>query len=141
MNSKDHTSSSVPAGRKPYTKPRLISYGHVKDVVQGGGGTKTNDGGAGGPSTKPCWIAEALYGVDAPRTLLLRAWLSEGYDQRRPWWLLVSLYLVFGRSIARLIQRGRIPARLFVPLFDRLVVKANDDTAPTVKYGGRTRVR
>jgi hypothetical protein len=53
MNSKDHKSNSEPTGRKPYTKPRLISYGHVKDVVQGGGGTKMNDGGGGGPSTRP----------------------------------------------------------------------------------------
>ena len=52
MDSKDHTSSSVPAGRKPYTKPRLIPYGHVKDIVQGGG-AKNNDGGGAGPNTKP----------------------------------------------------------------------------------------
>ena len=52
MNAKDDTSSSVPTGRKLYTKPRLISYGHVKDIVQGGG-SKNNDGGGGGPNTKP----------------------------------------------------------------------------------------
>jgi hypothetical protein len=53
MNSKDHTPRPVPTGRKPYSKPRLISFGHVKDIVQGGGGTKNNDGGPGLPSTRP----------------------------------------------------------------------------------------
>ena len=52
MNSGHPTSSSVPTGRKPYTKPRLIAYGHVKDIVQGGG-SKNNDGGGANPNTKP----------------------------------------------------------------------------------------
>jgi len=28
----------APGARKPYAKPRLVSYGHVKDIVQGTGG-------------------------------------------------------------------------------------------------------
>lgn len=138
MNRTDYkTEGKIPPGRKPYGKPRLIFYGHVKDIVQGGGGTKTNDAGTHN-ATKPCWIAEALYGVDAPRTLLLRGWLSEAYDQRRRWWLVISLYMRFGRTVAGLIRSGRIPAGLFVPLFDYLFVKANDDTAQMLKQGRRT---
>ena len=127
MNRTDQKTKGVtPPRRKPYSKPRVISYGHVKDIVRGGGGTKAD---GPGHATKACWIAEALYGVDAPRTLLLRAWLSEAYDQERKGWPLISVYIRFGQTVARLIRRGRIPSRLFVPLFDFLVVKANDDTA------------
>ena len=142
MNHIDHELEHVkpiPAPRKPYTKPRLTYYGHVKDIVQGGLGEGA-DGGALGHS-KVCWIAEALYGVDTPRTLLVRGWLSEAYDQRGRWRFLISLYRTFGRSVAGLIQSGRIPARLFVPLFDSLVVKANDDTARRLKHGRRPRIR
>ena len=56
--------------RKPYTPPRLIAYGHITDIIQGGTGHGVD---AGGGHSKNCWIAEALYGVDDPRTRLLRA--------------------------------------------------------------------
>ena len=126
---------STPPHRKPYEKPRLRSYGHVKDIVQGGGGTKNNDGGPGGASTKPCWIAEALYGVDAPRTLLLRGWLVRAYDQKRRGWPLISLYKWFGPRLADLIQTRRIPSWPFARLFGYLVIRANDDTARMLKRG------
>jgi len=32
--------------RKPYTKPRLVSHGHVSDVVKGAAGAR-GDGAAG----------------------------------------------------------------------------------------------
>jgi hypothetical protein len=107
----------------------------VKDIVQGGVGVGA-DGGALGHS-KVCWIAEALYGVDTPRTLLVRGWLTEVYDQKRRWWFLISLYRTFGRPVAGLIRRGSVPAQLFIPLFDYLVVKANHDTARMLKQRRR----
>lgn len=127
MNSNHQTTSSVPPSRKPYVKPRLTCYGHVRDIVQGGGGTR-NDATTHNNS-KSCWIAEALYGVDAPRTLVLRAWLSQAREQKRRGWFLISLYARFGRTVADRIRSGHIPARLFLPLFDYLFVKANDHTA------------
>jgi len=110
--------------RKPYSPPRLVAYGHVKDIIQGstGGG---NDG-VGGHS-KQCWIAEALYGADDARTLLLRARLTVVYDERRFGWRFVVLYRMFGRGMARLISTGVLPAMLFLPLFDTLVEKAMAD--------------
>jgi len=126
MNQKENSSGPTPPPTgKPYTPPRLISYGHVKDIVQGstGGG---NDG-VGGHS-KQCWIAEALYGADDARTLILRAWLTVVYDERRAGWMFVAVYRMFGRSAARLISTGVLPAKLFQPLFDTLVEKAMADT-------------
>ena len=112
--------------RKPYSPPHVVSYGHVKDIVQGstGGG---NDGS--GTHSKSCWIAEALYGPHDPRTHLLRAWVTVVYDERRPGWMFVGLYRVFGRSAAALITRGILPRVLFQPLFDTLVEKALADSA------------
>jgi hypothetical protein len=124
----DKTGSTPQPPAKPYTPPRIVSYGHVKDLVQG------NQGGgldASGGHSKQCWIAEALYGADDPRTHLLRAWLTVVHDQRRPGWMFVVLYRVCGRGTARLISSGALPARWFRPLFDSLVDRALAD-APRV---------
>ncbi|MGB7218034.1 MAG: hypothetical protein WBD07_04415 [Vicinamibacterales bacterium] len=117
--------SQTADSRKPYTKPQLISYGHVKDIVQGSGGAM---GDGGGNMSRMCWVADAIYGESSPRTTLLRAWLTRAYDERRRWWLLISVYRVCGRTVAGLIRRGHFPRRLFVPLFDYLLIQANDDT-------------
>ena len=121
MSDSDTDQAAPSPTRKPYTPPHLITYGHVKDIVQGTGGKKKD---FSPPNSKSCWIAEALYGVEDPRTLLLRAWVSSIYDERRPGWMFVSLYRAFGRGTAELINRGVLPRRLVQPLFDALVEKA-----------------
>ena len=115
-----------PPARKPYSHPRVVSYGHVKDIVQGSIGPG-NDGS--GTHSKQCWIAEALYGAHDSRTYLLRAWLTVIYDERRRGWMLVGLYRLFGRRTAALITGGILPRMLFQPLFDTLVEKAMADSA------------
>ena len=120
-----HSENDAPkpsAGRKPYTPPRVISYGHVKDIIQGDTGKHAD--GPGVLSKSQCWIAEVLYGVNDPRTLLLRAWLSAAHDQRRAGWWCIALYRRFGQTTANLIARGYLPRQLFQPLFDKLVEKA-----------------
>lgn len=121
--SENHESSDSTAQpvRKPYSPPRLVAYGHVKDIVQGGTGM---GGDAPDHSKTPCWIAEVLYGAADPRTRLLRGWLIAIYEERRSGWMFVALYRRFGRSTAALIDRGLLPRQLFQPLFDMLVEKA-----------------
>ena len=118
---------------KPYSAPRLISYGHVKDIVQGGG-TRANDPGTG-RATKPapCWVAEALFGVDDARTMLLRAWLSEILVHKRRGWRLVSMYIACGPRVADLLQRGRLPRRPFLRGFDALTRRAFDESVAVAK--------
>ncbi len=124
------TTPKPSAPRKPYSSPRLVSYGHVKDIVQGGGGKKFDAGGSqGAGNSKSCWIAEALYGVDDARTHLLRAWLAVAYDERRAGWPFIALYSKFGRPVADLIRRGYLPRTPFRLLFDVLVEKALDARA------------
>jgi hypothetical protein len=122
------------AQRKPYATPRLVCYGSVKELIQGGGGSV----GDAGAHTKPlCWVAEALYGVYAPRTTLLRAWLSQEYVQKGRWWLFAALYRRCGRTVANSIHRGRLPRRWLRPLFDFLVDRAFDESARAIKAAGR----
>lgn len=119
--------------RKPYASPRLVSYGHVKDVIQGGGGMMSDATGTPpGGMSKPCWVAEELYGVQDPRTLLLRAWLMLAYDERRRGWVFIALYQRFGREAANLIRRGCLPRGVFRRAFDVLVDKALDERARAI---------
>lgn len=116
----------TPARKKPYTSPRLISYGHVKDIVQGSTGPMTGDGSS---TTKPCWVAETLYGPNDCRTLVLRDWLSVVYAQRRRGWQLVALYGKYGRAVASAVACGRLPRIVFRALFDRLAQRAFTECA------------
>src|SRR5579864_3391515 len=90
------------ASKKKYERPQLVCYGAVAQLTRGGGGNG-NDGG--GVHTKLCWIAEAIYGVDAPRTELVRVWLSECHEEGEPWSLVVvPLYRRFGQRIAAILH-------------------------------------
>jgi hypothetical protein len=120
--------------RKPYTVPRVISYGSVKEIVQGGGGTGLD---AGGAHTKTCWVAEALYGVDDPRTTLVRAWVTRQYAEKGRWWMFAALYSRYGRAVANSIYRGRLPRQWVRPLFDFLVNTAFDESARAIKATSR----
>ena len=125
---KQTPASKPPAHRKQYAPPRLVSYGPVKDIVQGNTGSM-NDSGA---TKAQCWIAEALYGVEDPRTLTLRWWLTSVYDGRQRGWMFVALYRRIGRRVAASIRAGRLPRRALLPLFDVLAEKAFDASARMV---------
>lgn len=112
------------ASKKKYQIPRLKYYGNVVQLTRGGGGT----GNDAGRHTKHCWIAEALYGVDAPRTQLIRAWLIECYDRHEPWSLVaVPLYRRFGERVAAFLRSYPAFKRAFRPLFDLGVKRAHRD--------------
>jgi hypothetical protein len=121
--------SQPPAGkRKPYAAPRLISYGHVKDIVQGSTGNKA-DAGTTKQSGAPCWIADVLYGVDDPRTLVLRAWLTDIRARKDRGWPWVAMYIAVGRQVAALTRRATALRFVLRPLFDALAVQAFDNRA------------
>jgi hypothetical protein len=121
--------ATSPSGRKPYQPPTLISYGHVKDIVQTGGGGM---GDGTNTSKSMCWVAEAIYGVDDARTLVLRSWLTAVHAGRQRGWVFVELYRRFGERAAGLIRGGLVPRATLRPLFDFLAEKAFDHSARTI---------
>jgi hypothetical protein len=135
MSHSNNDAEKPSSARKPYTPPRVISYGHVKDIIQGDTGKHAD--GPGVLSKSTCWIADVLYGANDARTLLLRAWLATAYDQRRPGWQCIALYRRFGETTANLIARGYLPRQLFQPLFDRLVDRALNEWAFAVAVARR----
>jgi len=117
----NETPQKQPAPKKPYTLPKVIAFGSLKEIVQGFNGTHT-DGAPG--DTKNCWIAEALYGERDPRTFLLRSWMTGIYDARRSGWPLVALYRRTGPALARAIRATPFLRRGFRVVFDTLLGKA-----------------
>jgi len=122
------SSQESEAGKKKYEGPQLVCYGTVTKLTRGGGGHGAD--GSGHPHTKACWIAEVIYGVDAPRTQLIRAWLTECYDRREPWSLVVvPLYRRFGQRVAAFLRSWPVFKNVFRPLFDLGVRRAHRDCA------------
>lgn len=114
------------AGKKKYENPRLVCYGTVAKLTRGNAGGGAD--GTGHPHTKHCWIAEVIYGVDAPRTQLVRAWLTECYERREPWSrIVVPLYSRFGQRIAAFLRSYPAFKGVFRPLFDLGVRRAHRD--------------
>src|SRR5579862_190004 len=90
--------------KRKYKAPRLICYGDVATVTRGSGG-HVPDGASGTSKPAHCWIAEVIYGIDTPRTQLIRTWLTECYQRREPWSLIVvPLYRRFGLRIAPFLR-------------------------------------
>jgi hypothetical protein len=129
MNNSNDDDALRPRG-KAYATPRLVCYGSVKDLIQGGGGTKKD---TDNQNTKSCWVAEALYGVHDPRTALIRAWLPWAAAHSRGWRCFAAVYSGCGRFVAALVHRGYIPRSLVRPLFDALLVRAIDDSARAIR--------
>jgi hypothetical protein len=118
------------SSKKKYENPRLVCYGTVTELTQGAGRGARDTGGG---HTKHCWIAEALYGIDAPRTHLVRGWLTECYERREPWSLVVvPLYSRFGQQIAGFLRSYPAFKSLFRPLFDLGVRRAHRDRVATL---------
>lgn len=114
--------------RKKYSAPRLACYGNVTQVTRGG--TGMNSDGTMGSRAGACWIAEVLFGVDCPRTRLVRAWLRESYERRDPVArIVVPLYSRYGVAVAGLLRRRPALQPLFRLLFDRAVKRAHQEYA------------
>jgi len=115
--------------KKPYRAPVLSQYGDVKRLT---GGMMGGSGDMIGPvgDSRVCWIAEALYGVDAPRVALVRGWLARCYGRREGWALFaVPLYRHAGQRVAAALRAFPGLQRIFRPLFDRAVRRAYQEYA------------
>lgn len=78
---------------------------------------------SGGTSTG-CWIAEAIYGVDDPRTHLVRAWLNTEFIKTSIGRAVMAAYLKSGQGIAKMVRKSRFLKMALKPLFDRALQEA-----------------
>jgi hypothetical protein len=127
MKSKNQVERQATDAKKQYRTPELLFHGDVTQLTKGTLGS-LGDGSAN--KSRSCWIAEALYGIDAPRTRLVRAWLAECYEQRVSWALvIVPLYSRFGQRVAGSVRRHSSLRQLFRPIFDYAVRRAHRNFA------------
>ena len=73
---------------------------------------------------KGCWIAEAIYGVDDPRTHTVRAWLNGPFRETVVGSLVMDLYLTVGQQVAWVARRSSTLRAILKPLFDVALRKA-----------------
>jgi len=119
--------NSLNSIKKAYSEPRVAYYGHVAKITRGSSRGQT-DGMSG--TSKACWIAEVLYGIEAPRTQLVRAWLKGSYERgdltAR---VVVPLYSRFGMALAAFLRRRPTFQAIFRPLFDLAIKRAHREYA------------
>lgn len=76
------------------------------------------------PAKPGCWIAEAIYGVDDPRTHLVRAWLNGPFRRTSTGRLVMWTYIKIGRGVAAMVRASGTLRYMFKPLFDLALTKA-----------------
>lgn len=109
--------------RKAYDPPVLEQYGDL-DALTMGGHASAADANSVGTTTKVCWVAEVLYGVDDSRTLLLRRWLNDVYCRTTIGSVIVALYRAFGVRVAVWTRRSALLRRTLSVPFDAGVAAA-----------------
>jgi hypothetical protein len=125
MDSKQEAKQKPTGSRKPYSPPRLVVYGDLQQLTKAKPGRASE--GHGITNRTPCWIAEVLYGVDDPRTQLLRAWLTRVYACTLLGSAVVRLYATYGRQVARLAAQSSLLCSILRPIFDAALTRALSD--------------
>ena len=113
-----------PEPKKPYSAPRLVKYGDLRQLTRGGNGRRADASGAG-THTRICWIAEVLYGAADPRTHLLRMWLVNVYSKTAIGSIVVALYKLLGRELSELVRRSSLLRQMLRPVFEAGLVRAH----------------
>lgn len=92
----------------------LGGIGAIGNLAGGAGKLLTGIGSLG------CWIAEAIYGIDTPKTLTARAWLNGEFKNTFPGNFIMYFYIKFGQRIAKQVRRYTLLKTIFKPLFDSI---------------------
>lgn len=82
----------------------------IGGVIQGGSM-------AGSAAIKACWIAEVLWGVRDPRTLMLRKWMQES-KKHFGWRVFEAVYRSLGPHVAEIARFSPVIRGWLRPLFD-----------------------
>jgi hypothetical protein len=78
----------------------------------------------GAAALKNCWIAEAIYGADDPRTHLLRFWLNGPFAKSLTGAAVMAVYRAVGRPVAWMTSRSALVRTALTPLFDAALQRA-----------------
>lgn len=93
------------------------------------GGLANSAATGAGIAVGNCWIAEAVYGVNDLRTLMVRAWLNGPFSDHWYGKVVMGIYGAIGRPVAYCVRRSIMLRKLFKPLFDKAFRQAADYAA------------
>lgn len=113
--------TAAPLVAAPFTGgASLAAYG-IPGISRASGNNNTTGTGFPYPT---CWIAETLWGVDDPRTHLVRHWLNTSFVQTKFGSFVMKMYEKYGRKVAAFLRAFPLAKFLFRPFFDRALSKA-----------------
>ena len=78
----------------------------------------------GAAISKWCWIAESLYGTYDMRTIFVRSWINDVYHKTFIGKIVLFFYGLFGKQTAKLVKVSPMLQRIFRPIFDKALAKA-----------------
>lgn len=96
-------------------------YGLSSAGLIGGGAAATTPvatAATGAAMAAGCWIAEAIYGPNAPETGVVRWWLNTHFVKRPVGRVVMTCYRKYGRQIAECVQRWNWLKLVLRPLFN-----------------------
>jgi hypothetical protein len=100
-------------------------WDEVGSGLAGGLGGALTAGGAAYGKAKGCWIAAEIFGGwYEPRTVLVRTWLHGDFSRHRFGRIVVALYMRFGERTAEVIRRYPFLRRVFLPVLNAALRKA-----------------
>lgn len=97
------------------TNAENASWDWAKDLFTPLVASASNVASAG---LKGCWVAEAIYGTDDPRTHLLRWYLNGPFTETAPGAAVMAVYHAIGRPVAWIARRSAIIRAALTPLFE-----------------------
>jgi hypothetical protein len=77
-------------------------------------------GGLAGAAFGGCWIAEATYGIDDPRTHTARAWLNGEFRNTLLGNIVMTIYIAIGQQVAWFVRRSKTLQKFFKIIFDKI---------------------
>lgn len=81
-------------------------------------------GQGAGLAASGCWIAEAIYGADDWRTLMIRPWLNGPFRDTFFGRVVMAFYYRFGFSFASVVRSSASLKKMLKPLFDAALHRA-----------------
>lgn len=106
-------------------------YGLGASGLLGGGTAATTGtsssaalGAYGGSMAMGCWIAEVIYGIDAPETGVIRWWLNTHFAKQPVGRVVMALYRRYGQQVASYIQQWPWLRYVLRPVFNLALKRA-----------------
>lgn len=119
----------VPQAVNANTQATNASYDWATDLLDPVMGAAGGGLGAywGAQNRGGCWIAEAIYGTEDPRTHLVRAWLNGPFRKTLLGAFVMRIYLRIGLRVAWIARRSDLVKQTLKPLFDCALRRALND--------------